>query len=132
MSDEAKDILDDLDRLGVRCWADGGQIIIEPADRVPGDLKARLREHKPAVLDALSPDWHKQAFRLLNQIDDADAKSDMTDVFLERSAICTELGGCHRAEAGMIAFGELVARMILRGLPVHCNVNQHQPSSEGN
>jgi hypothetical protein len=46
-------IIEECRALGVEVLPLGENILIRPADRVPPDLKARLREHKPEILAAL-------------------------------------------------------------------------------
>lgn len=49
----ASSVLKELHALGVEVLPAGENLLIRPASRVPPELKARLREHKPEILAAL-------------------------------------------------------------------------------
>ena len=52
---DALGVLDRLAELGVTIRADGENVIICPASRVPPEVKAGIREHKPGILARLRP-----------------------------------------------------------------------------
>ena len=54
----AQAVLDRLAKLGVTARADGGDITIQPASKVPSDLKAAVRENKPEILIILADPHH--------------------------------------------------------------------------
>lgn len=51
---DAQAVLDRLAELGVTASAEGGKVWIEPASKVPAELKAALRENKPEILTILT------------------------------------------------------------------------------
>ena len=50
---DANAILDRLSELGITVRADGGMVLIQPASKVPAELKDAVRENKPEILTAL-------------------------------------------------------------------------------
>jgi hypothetical protein len=46
-------VLEELRFLGVQVVADGGNLVISPASKVPMELKERLRAAKPEILEVL-------------------------------------------------------------------------------
>ena len=51
---DANVVLDRLSELGVTVWADGDKVLIQPASKVPTELKDAVRENKPELLALLS------------------------------------------------------------------------------
>jgi hypothetical protein len=49
----AVEIISELARRGVTVWAEGDILKLKPRSALDEDLLARLREHKPEILDAL-------------------------------------------------------------------------------
>ena len=94
----AQILLEELPIWGVRLERRGGQLIISPASKCPGDLKARLREHKAELLDlleakadGLAPDcapWlHVGKQVLAGEFDNADGST--------RAAVAIGLSAVH-------------------------------------
>lgn len=48
-------VLEEIEALGVEIFSQGGNLVIQPASRVPSELKERLRAHKAEVLAVLKP-----------------------------------------------------------------------------
>jgi hypothetical protein len=53
MTNQATEILTELRRRGVLATADGGDICLKPKRALDDALRARIREAKPAILEAL-------------------------------------------------------------------------------
>ena len=51
----ATDVLHRLQRLGISVWADGDNIFVAPASKIPAQVKVAIREHKPGILARLRP-----------------------------------------------------------------------------
>lgn len=52
----ARDLLDDLARIGLTVTAESGRLIVRPASKLTDDLRAALRATKPELLSMLAPD----------------------------------------------------------------------------
>jgi len=50
---DANTVLDRLAELGVTPRAEGGMVLIQPASKVPTELKDAVRENKPELLALL-------------------------------------------------------------------------------
>jgi TubC N-terminal docking domain len=50
----ATEILGELQRRGVSVTADGDALVLKPRRAIDGELLARVREHKPEIIRALS------------------------------------------------------------------------------
>lgn len=55
----ARDLLDDLARVGLTVTADGDRLIARPASKLTDDLRAALRASKPELLAILAPDLRR-------------------------------------------------------------------------
>ena len=106
------DLLYKAEAAGLRIVRDGDTLLVYgPPEAEP--IVEQLREHKPAILNQW---WNWQARRLLAGVDDLDLRQDLADVFDERAAICEYDGGLPAPDAEQLAFGELVAEAIRRGV----------------
>jgi tubulysin polyketide synthase-like protein len=52
---DATEVLRQLHDLGVSVRADGDNIVVSPASKIPPQVKAAIREHKSAILAQLRP-----------------------------------------------------------------------------
>ena len=85
-------LLDELADLGISVRVAGGDLCLQPKDRLTPSLRARLRAYKPLVL---------RAVRL------AGLTQDQRDAWDERVAVCVVDGGLNQEEAEVIAWREV-------------------------
>jgi TubC N-terminal docking domain len=52
---DATDVLQQLHDLGISVRADGDNIVVSPASKIPAEVKPAIREHKSAILARLRP-----------------------------------------------------------------------------
>ena len=58
---DAIDVLQQLHNLGVNVCADGDNLIVSPASKIPPEVKAAIREHKLAILAQLRPGYCEES-----------------------------------------------------------------------
>ena len=117
VTDSARLLLTDLDRLGVELLADGDRLRFRPRTVVDSQMRRRMARHKEGLIEALSDDgpveapvrWAQRASALLATVADAERRVALRDLFEERAAICEHDGKLSRAEAEQVAFEELRA-----------------------
>ena len=117
VTDSARLLLTDLDRLGVELLADGDRLRFRPQTVVDSQMRRRMARYKEGLIEALSDDgmveapgrWAQYASALLATVADVERRVALRDLFEERAAICEYDGGMLREEAEQVAFEELRA-----------------------
>jgi len=89
----APDLLDRLRAVGVRLWVEGDSLIAEPRTALTDDLRAAIRQHKPAIFAELQRSAETFGF-----FAPADPESDR-EALEERAGILGEANGCEQATA---------------------------------
>ena len=51
----AVEVLHRLQDLGVSVWADGNNVVVSPASKIPSEVRAAIKEHKSGILASLRP-----------------------------------------------------------------------------
>lgn len=123
---EALNILHELRDCGVDILIcpDNQHLCISPRERVPPELLHRVRQHKQEVLSIIASqrrphgfdsgaEWRLAALQTIHGLND---HADLADLYeMRRAALKAEHDD---AEAEELAFGELIAEAMRRGIDV--------------
>ncbi len=81
-------------------------------------LRSRVPSESAEERSEVKPDWPADARKVINQFADPDLRSYLTDHYEETAATLEhEQGNAHQT-AEMLAFGELLAEILRRGIDV--------------
>lgn len=110
-------LLREAEDAGLSVEVQGDKLIVQ-GPRAAEPIVHRLAEHKRLILRALQPDWASDARKVIAQFDDPDLRSDLLSHYEETAAQLEHDQGNGRAKAEMLAFGELLAEILRRGIDV--------------
>ena len=110
-------LLHEAEDAGLRLEVRGDHLVVH-GPQAAAPVVQKLASERAAVIRALKPRWSAAAQRLVATCSDVELAHELWGHFEERAAVREYLGELRRAEAEMLAFGELVTEMLRRGINV--------------
>ncbi len=94
-----------------------------PDDTGISGLRSRVPSESPEEKSEVEPDWTADARKVIAQFTDPGLRSDLTDHYEETAAALEYDQARPRQTAEMLAFGELLAEILRRGIDVRTAEN---------
>lgn len=114
---DALTLIRQAEAAGLTLEAQGDKMIVRgPKSAEP--IVRRLAEHKPAILQALEPNWADDAAKVIAQFTDLRFRSDLTTFYDKAVAALEHKGSLNLEDAQMQAFGLLLYEILRRGIDV--------------
>lgn len=112
---EVLELIDQAERAGLALETDGDRLVVR-GPKVAEPIVRQLAERKAEVIAALHQDWAADARALIAVFSDPNLRRDLNDFYEETAATLEFDQGSPRESAEMLAFGQLMFRLLCLGI----------------